>query len=356
MGQDESLPVLDELQRYIDFSNENLNQLNNFIPEDHPIESINLNGNKIRQFPLILHNLKFLDISQNELNEIDFTKYKFTFDSLKNIRLASNRLTKIPDPLFEVKSISNISLESNELSEEGCDFSNFTNLTYLDLFLNSFNTIPPLPESLVSLNIGFNMIRSISYHAENLTDLILSGNEMTEFSSNCFFSKLKTLDLSMNRLVGLPPIISFAPNLQKLNCSHNFLGGIASIPSSLTYLDISHNCLESITYTGLDNLQTLDISYNKLKYLAKLPQSLTRFNAEHNLLNQSAPFPLTSLNILQINSNLFTEIPMFRDSAVNVFIMRNNKISSINALNISTVVQRIDLTDNEIEEIPQQLL
>lgn len=355
MGQDESLPVLDDLQRYIDFSNENLSQLNNFIPEDHPVESINLNGNKIRQFPLILHNLKFLDISQNNLNEIDFTKYKFTFDSLKNIRLASNNLTKIPDSLYDVTTISNISLESNELSEENCDFSRFSNLTYLDLFLNVFNSIPSLPDSLVSLNIGFNMIRSISYHSEKLTELILSGNEMTEFSSDCFFSNLKTLDLSMNRLVGLPPIISFAPNLEKLNCSYNFLGGIASIPSSLQYLDISHNCLESITYTGLDQLQTLDISYNKLKFLAKLPESLTRFNAEHNQLNQSAPFPLTSLNVLQINSNLFTEIPMFRDSAVNLFVMRNNKISRIDVFNISKVVQRIDLTDNEIEEVPPQL-
>lgn len=355
MGQDESLPVLDENQRYIDFSNESLTHLNNFIPENHPVESINLTGNKIRQFPLILHNLKFLDISQNELYEIDFSNYKFNFDSLQNIRMASNKLKSIPISLFNIKTLANISLESNDLSEETCSFSDFPKLKNLDLFLNLFSTIPSLPESLVSLNIGFNQIRSISYHAENLTELSLPGNEMSEFSSDCFFSNLTTLDLSMNRLVALPPIISIAPKLQKLNCSHNFMGGIASIPSSLVYLDISHNCLESITFTNLDNLQILDLSFNKLKYLAKLPNSIIRFNAEHNLINKSAPLALKSLNVLQINSNLFTEIPSFKDSVVNVFIMRNNKIASINVDNFNNLVQRIDLTDNDIEEIPTQL-
>lgn len=356
MGQDQSLPPLAEDQLYINSGYAKLEKLDHYIPEDHSIESISLVGNKIRQFPSTLHKLTFLDLSNNELNEVDFSQINFNFESLQIIRLSSNQFKEIPKQIFEFKSLESIALDTNQIEDENYSFTSFDKLANLDLFLNGFREVPPLPESLKQLNIGFNHIRSISFHAANLTELQLAGNDMAEFSTECFFPELINLDISMNRLVELPPITSFAPKLSSLNCAYNFIVGLTSIPTTIQSIDISHNCVELISFDGLENLTNLDISFNKIKILPQLPQSIEHFNAEFNLIEQSESCQqLTKLNSLQINSNHLTEIPDFRSSTFGIFIMKNNFLKGINVEHLCDSIKRIDLTGNEIEVLPEAL-
>jgi Leucine-rich repeat (LRR) protein len=201
-----------------------------------------------------------------------------------------------------------------------------------------FENFPKLPESLVSLNIAFNHIRSISLDLENLTELRLAGNDLTEFSSGCKFPKLRILDLAMNRLVQIPPISSFAPELLSLNCSHNFLTTFpAGLPPSLGRLDVSHNFFDEVNdeLAELSALETLDISWNRLRVLPCLPVSLLHFSAEKNLLCEAAPISMTRLNTLQLSSNQFTSIPEFNCSRAAILIMRFNKLTEIDAERIS---------------------
>ena len=354
MGQDESLPLLDENQKEIQLTNEKIEGLKKYIPENHVIESIDLSGNRIRHFPLILHHLKYLDMSKNDLNQVDFSNLSFNFDALEIIRLSGNNFDRIPEQLSKCEALVNVALDSNNL-DENTDFLNFPNLKFLDLFLNKYRSFPHLPDTLQSLNLGFNSIKTISLHSEQLTELRLSGNEITEFDEQCFFPNLVTLDMSMNRMIALPPLTSLAPSLTKFNCSYNFLGSIASIPSSIVHLDLSHNLLETISFDNMMNLNTLDISFNNIKVLNELPQSLEHFNGEHNKLEDSAPLKLGKLNTLQINSNHFQQIPNFSESAINIFIMRNNNLTELKVEYLAPTIKRIDIVGNNISEIPDDL-
>jgi Leucine-rich repeat (LRR) protein len=248
-------------------------------------------------------------------------------------------------------------LDYNQLESEDIDFSVFPDLQHLDLFLNLFKAFPKLPDSLISLNIGFNYIRSISLHLPNLTELRLAGNELTEIGCECKFPKLRTLDLAMNRLVQIHPISSFAPELLFLNCSHNFLSHFPSgLPPSLVRLDVSHNILEDVNdeLAELSTLESLDISWNHLRILPRLPISLLHFSAEMNLLSEATPMSMTQLNTLQLSSNQFTSIPEFNCSRAAILLMRFNKLTEIHTERISPVTKRIDLTRNEITDIPIQ--
>jgi Leucine-rich repeat (LRR) protein/serine/threonine protein phosphatase PrpC len=162
----------------------------------------------------------------------------------------------------------------------------------------------------------------------------------------------------MNRLVELPPIAQFAPELRELKAPHNFLTAVpAGIPATLRILDISHNILKSLgdELGHLPQLENLDISFNRLRALPNLPSSLLHFNAEQNLLSESVPLSLSLLNTLQLNGNQFTTIPELICSRASVLLMRSNRLQGIAAGNISRATKRIDLTNNEIKEIPLEL-
>jgi Leucine-rich repeat (LRR) protein/serine/threonine protein phosphatase PrpC len=358
MGQDESLPALPDSETTIGHSGAGLSSLPVFIPADHPLESIDVCGNRLTKFPQTLPRLRFLDVSSNSLGDFDFSKLTFSFASLEILRLSRNGFRTLPSVLMTFQNLTNIALDYNQLAGEEVDFSVFPHLAHLDLFLNLFNEFPRLPKSLVSLNIGFNNIHSLSLDLANVTELRLAGNDITEFPRGCALPKLKILDLAMNRLVELPPIAQFAPQLSVLTCPHNFLTCLPpELPLSLQTFDLSHNILCDLGHElgGLTDLQTLDISANCLRALPRLPDSLLHFNASSNEISDAAPMSVTLLNTLQLSSNHFRTIPEFNCSRAIVLLMQSNRLVELRPERISRATKRIDLTKNEISEIPPGL-
>lgn len=358
MGQQNSaLPLIDENRKDITYQSDGLESLPIYIPENNHIESASLSNNKLCVFPTKLNHLKYLDVSQNFLSKINLDQYNFQYDSLQILNLNGNGLKSIPNSIIDFPNLIDLSLSHNELSEDSVDFSKFKKLQNLDILLNHFKSIPKVPDSLISLNIGFNSIKTLSISAPNIKRLNLAGNEITELSEDIYLPSITYLDISFNHLLEFPPIAKFAPNLEVFLVQYNFISSSAmEFPNSISKLDISHNFLKSINnIKNLPNLIDLNLSSNCLKSLPSLPQSLQVFNAESNQIDGSPPITLKSLSTLHLSENAFTNIPDIRDSYISSLELRNNKIQTFDVSNLSSVTKKIDLTNNFVEEIPEEI-
>lgn len=357
MGQEESAPALPENELEVEFSNKDLSEIPYYISPSHGITSLDLSGNVLNHLPISLKHLQYYDISNNSLSRLDYENIRFDFPELKSLRLSQNGFQHLPH-IETLTNLKDLTLDRNELTNDGFNFSSMDHLETLDLLLNYYTEFPVFPDSLIFLNVGFNRINSISCHLNNLRELRIPGNEITEFSEECLFPALEILDLSMNRLVSLPKINSFAPNLTILLLAHNFLPQPPEgLPATIKTLNLSHNVIKTweVSFAELVNLTKLDISHNLLTMLPQLPENLEHLNAEYNLMNEAYPIELSNLNTLQLNSNKFTHIPDICRSKAAALIMRNNQLEIIDPDKISKYTHRIDLTGNRITELPETL-
>ncbi len=167
---------------------------------------------------------------------------------------------------------------SERIDRDGLDNSIFKlkGLNFLEISRTSLSS---MPDDLKNL--------------ENLTNLVLCGNKLSEISESLTcLSKLKLLDVSRNVLTVLPGLEKLTA-LQTLNVSGNRLSEFPDISSlaQLHVLDISHNALSALPagisseslsllgqvfangneiteipadLTNLQSLRTLDVSDNKL--------------------------------------------------------------------------------------------
>jgi uncharacterized repeat protein (TIGR01451 family) len=111
--------------------------------------------------------------------------------------------------------------------------------------------------------------------------------------------------------------IQYFKNLTKLNCSFNNLKQlpVSALPSLyLSYLDCSHNEIDSLGNFSSYNLLYFNCSFNKLKNIKGLSGSMDDFYCNHNLLTSlpdlKGTFALTCnnnlLTILQLPSSIFS--------------------------------------------------
>ncbi|KAK3430515.1 LOW QUALITY PROTEIN: hypothetical protein EUGRSUZ_D01599 [Eucalyptus grandis] len=128
------------------------------------------------------------------------------------------------------------------------------------------------PSKFRATNLGLN----------NLTILMLSGNNVTEDWGGWCQIMLKVLNLNDSCISELPKTIGMLENLEKLNARSEHLVG--EIPSeigaltSLKYLDLCQGRFSGLptTINQLTNLQQLDLQYcNSIQQLPELPKSLT---------------------------------------------------------------------------------
>ncbi|CAN1165733.1 Probably inactive leucine-rich repeat receptor-like protein kinase IMK2 [Linum perenne] len=151
------------------------------------------------------------------------------------------------------------------------------------------------------------ILRTIPESISQLTELrffavsrnfLLLGNLPVSLGQ---LSNLKTLDLSYNQLTGIvPPLIGSITGLSNLILCHNQLSG--SVPmftsQTLTRLDLSHNQLNNtILPSSLPtSLQYLSVSKNRLETLYLQHNYLTGIE-----INPTAEIPVSSSLCLQYN-------------------------------------------------------
>ncbi|VEN40125.1 unnamed protein product [Callosobruchus maculatus] len=223
------------------------NQIEN-ISEDAfssvPLTKLLLSRNKLTSVPDVLFDIRNLDVSYNRLEQISLLR-KF---ETRILDLSNNNIKYFNSTCFPM--LEELYLASNKLEQIEL---NISKIRKLDVSNNGISSYPENSESLVWLNLGGNEISVLpnkSVHGDALIHLYLYLNYLTYIPS-IFFKELislETLDLSGNKLSSF-----------KFGTFDNLL--------SLTYLNISHNNFKTLpiyTLHALKNLQYIYFSDNEI--------------------------------------------------------------------------------------------
>ena len=305
------------------------------------VKIVNLSRNNIRclsstQFEY-LERLSSLDLSYNELDHyglpqgvftsirlatvIDLDLVESVFPNLIRLDLSHNKISFLPDGLFEGKGLTDLvtlSLHHNNLSDiPRCIFtSNFLiSLSGLFLHHNFINQIPPsspLSEStlinLNKLNLEFNQLETISadlFDSRNWTSLkrlVLDNNNISRLPDAMFSSrylgKLEHISFSHNSMEELPGNSFFnscLTSLKYLSFSHNM---IKILPVNFFYLETyfsvfphTCNCSEMHQCPPFEGLTHVDLSFNQISHI---PIGFFR--------------PLKNLKEIKLNNNMINTI------------------------------------------------
>lgn len=243
---------------------------------------------------LAIRKARFTDTELENRLLLKQSRYTLGFAHLTELDLSFNYLTRFPQALTQLSSLRHLNLASNRFVVFPHEIASFTKLESLNLSRNSLQGEFPTSycTSLVrlkSLKLHDNNITSVPLWIgalENLELLSLgssTGGNLIEFLPPGILSRLRrlrSLDLSNNKLTSIPVDIGFRGSRLEYLCAHN--NQLTSIPKTFAFcqnlksLDLSNNLISfiPIEIVDLENLQSLDLSKNSL---CVIPADITAF-------------------------------------------------------------------------------
>ncbi|XP_067941906.1 insulin-like growth factor-binding protein complex acid labile subunit [Watersipora subatra] len=307
-------PLLDtDDMRYLDLSHNELRRLNaSDLRPATKLREINLSHNKLTALPSLgLHLLERIDLSNNRISDISNTPFDGSSD-LQEVNLSHNNLDEFPSNLFSAN----------------------TKLKKLDLSYNVIRNVPPIEEM------------------EEMEELHLQGNRITEPSYFFMMLNLKTLDLGSNLITTFnKDIISFSLKLTTLNLTRNRLNYIERDSFKEwcpPILDLSHNQIEQLDGWGLALVKELYLQGNRIEQIkAEDIESLVFLEVLDLSTNQISSLPvsllieLDDLAVLNIaNNNLAA---FFQGSEAKQLLSHKTTLESLNLAhnNIEVIQPRL---------------
>lgn len=178
-----------------------------------------------------LVDLQLLDLSQNELSVIPDGVFG-SLTSLHNLDLSSNKITQISKDSFNgLVNLERLYIHSNRIQTIHPDaFKGLEHLLELKLQGNQISVLPTLHfPRLLLLDLSFNSIPApgtADLQTPHLESLKLAGLGLTTLDEGLLrtLGNLHDLDVSQNKLVGMPPALISAKGLTRLNLTSNHLG------------------------------------------------------------------------------------------------------------------------------------
>jgi len=269
---------------------------------------------------------------------------------LSVLKLASNKIPSVPDSIGDMKSLEQVDLSMNRLTEfPSC----LLPLTHLTSILLSSNEIPAIPDGIGNLT--------------NLNKLEMRNNKLEALPDTMgALVKLQFLILEGNSLKALPESLTKLTLLRDLNVRSNKL---KTLPreigkwAGLRRLIADYNELESweSDLTGMDALEEVDVRHNKLTALPaslKAPTKLYSLFLDHNLLKEFPVIPTTARE-LRLSMNRMIEphnLGTCGAENLQILVLAGNALTSIpDAVSNLKILQLLDLSFNNIKELPEDL-
>lgn len=240
-----------------------------------------------------LPQLTTLDLSKNQIKAIPDNLSK-CFPSLKTLDLSDNFIEDLPevnsdtsDNFVFPKSLVEINFTHNFLGKIPKSIICLPNLKELNVAENKITEIPEMQSSLEKINVLSNQVNNIVKQTmKGIKEIVLTDNKLTEFPNEIEinecqsfildhnqikyinFSKIPNtiieLEISFNQIEILPrELFKSLPNLQSFSANFN---KITEVPVEII------NCTK---------LQSFSISYNPIKELPKMPISLQSISASN---------------------------------------------------------------------------
>jgi Leucine-rich repeat (LRR) protein len=235
-------------------------------------------------------NLRVLNLSKNNLSDINITG-KFThFKKLEHLYLNDNQLGTFPEQLLQLTNLQTLNLNNNIIAvfidsflglhnlKKLCLNNNHINelpaaikeLTQLEVLEMSNNAIAHIPadlcslENLLRIDLSTNFIKTLPVaigQLQSLEELHLNNCKIKELpDSLCNLSKLRVVDIHENNLNKLPEQIGNLKDCQRLYIYNN--PSIKELPKSfgelysLEYLDLNGTSISKLP-TSFGNLVSL---------------------------------------------------------------------------------------------------
>jgi Leucine-rich repeat (LRR) protein len=322
--------------------------------------------------------IQSLDLSGQGLLALD--EKVFTLQDLVKINLNKNKLKELPARLFMLPNLYQVSANDGLLKEIGSlpKQTDSMPLAHLSLANNKLGSVDEelfLLPNLRTLNLRQNELKSL-------------GNPGKKAIMN---DRLRTIDLSYNRLRDLPKVLSRLTALSSLDVSNNQIKQVDLQPYqsiNLEYLNLANNPLtglgpelygvRSLRYLNLSGtlVKELTDSISKLSELTHLYLSdkikalpgglrnhpkLRELTMENNLNVVTFPSAILSLSRLEVLSLNGTKVRQVPDE---IGKLRRLRILSLSNSGITTIptslfelprLQRVDLSANRITSIPGPL-
>ena len=277
-----------------------------------------MNGNLMDTTCTQIVNATQLSLYNSYITDLNGIRY---FDNLIDLICSYNQLTSLP-PLpnslvtldFENNQITNLGNIPNSIKSLKCRFNQLTNLPSLtnDLTIlycgyNQLTSLPVLPNSLRYLHCNNNQISILPILPDSLNTLACGNNPLNIFPT-VLPDSLTILNCSSNQLTSLPALPS---SLQALICSNNQLTNLPVLPNSLQQVYCDNNQLVSLPPLPI-YLELLGCSGNQLTSLPQLPSSITSLYCPFNQLTSlpSVPNQMTEFNINNNNITCLEYLPI----------------------------------------------
>ena len=248
---------------------------------------------------------------------------------------------------LETLDISDIRFDNNSKVEE-VDLSSLKDLAELKTLKTSRNGIKDLsPISVLDLKVLYlnetdsedSDLEDLNSYilAENLEELYLAENKITNISELSNFTSLKTLNLRNNGISTMTNIKDMN-NLETLNLSYN----------SITNVDSSD-------IENLDNLKVLNLEGNQITNIMSLGnfkgESLREINLRNNSIsNFDSLKNIKTLEKIDLRNNVITSIPEIKNiNRLDELDLGNNEITSLENLRQMDYIGNLNLENNLLD-------
>ncbi len=315
--------------------------------------------------------LSSIDLSHSGLEKIpDFV---FEARSLKKLVLSHNLIEKLPRKLRRNNKLEVIHWDNNQL--EKARYARLTSVRKLILKENNLVKLTSLRKlpNVDILDLSKNQfaqidIRKISA-SQSLSELILSDNPVELYEGK--YAKLSSLTiLKMNRcgLDKIHPSFYKIPQLNELQLQENNLSGLPegiSELNRLSKLSLYKNKLNTLPsdFFQIQNLAVLDLYYNQLEVLPRTIKQAKKMEILYASHNKLYDIPeelggLQSLRQLYLHHNRISAMPSGLSGLNKLEVLRINDnylVDFPNQIIGLRYLRELDIDNNEVTEIPLEI-
>lgn len=281
------------------------------LAQNKRLSFVDLSWNKLNTLPTmsVLNNVKMLNLSNNNINSIDYQPYKLP-SNLVQLNLHNNNISSLNVSAFKhLQHLEVLDLSSNQISQiDG--YITIPNLWKLNISNNDLIHMPTFQEgnNIQLLSASNNVIHNITYDItgslHSMIYLTLDHNHIQEVPrkvfQNCSYlryinlahnnissidwgafslkltypTRLKAIDLSYNKITDVRYLFFYLPELVQLHLENNFITKLDKyvFPRKIQWITLMNNRIKTIetgTFAGLPHLMLVDLRNNRLSEFEK---------------------------------------------------------------------------------------
>ena len=313
--------------------------------------------NSFSSSQLTMNFIEIIDLTNNQLTEIELNNFQIIRNSLIQIHLDHNRLRRLSKlALAHLANLQFLSLASNFLTSLPDDLLlDDYSLQEIDLSNNLLTALPARlfahSQKLTTVDLRNNLIKKLPNglfaNCSHLEQLVLDQNSIREFPLNAFagraMNSIKVISLAFNHIEHLNPLAG-------------------DIYRNLIYLNLSHNSIKQFASTAFVNLIELDLSSNRLQF-DEIESLFGNFHSSRMTgldlsgvgLRQMPVLNLPNLISLNLANNLLTFIyshSFLHIEHLHALNLSNNRLNNVpnNLFNqkLGETLLELDLSHNPI--------